>query len=96
MQNIRKIFSLDSENNAYKVVDQSFFKAFLIVTFDYLWRFTLSKNSEKSLRWILRTVRLKFRTYGVKWRNFGVSKSFYEVFSISLLFTLSFKISENL
>ena len=36
---------------------------------------------------------------GVKWHNFGVSKSFYEVFSISLLFaysTLSFKISENL
>ena len=36
---------------------------------------------------------------GVKWHNFGVSKCFYKVCSILLLFaysTLSFKISENL
>ena len=38
---IGKILSLDSENNAYKVVGQSwskksFFKAFLIITFVYL------------------------------------------------------------
>ena len=41
IQNIRKILRLDSENNSYKFVGQSwgknnFFKAFLIVTFVYL------------------------------------------------------------
>ena len=54
MQNIRKILRLDSENNSYKVVGQSwgkknFFKAFLIVTFVYLKSSILTNHSGRVL-----------------------------------------------
>ena len=102
MQNIRKIFSLDSENNAYKVVGQSWSKksfskpSWLSLPFTYklysLWKFrkVLVVDFENSA--------FEVSDLGVKWRNFGVSKSFHEVFSVSILFTystLAFKISEN-
>ena len=79
---------------------KSFFKAFLIVTFVYLLSSILNKNFSKVLEVDFENIGFEVSDLGVKWYNFGVGKSFYEVFSISLLFayssTLSFKISENL
>ena len=78
---------------------KSFFKAFLIVTFVYLQSSVLTKTFRKVLVMDFENSAFEVLDLGVKWYNFGVSKSFYKVFSISILFTystLSFKISENL